>query len=126
MLSTIQNVKHASCQPGSEVEPPPGPPPPGDPVKKEVDTVDQPAGAATTTPSDPEQGQRRKQRNPKPCFAPHSSEPQQTGGTNSINGDTEETKNGDPESPQDLSSMVKVEMIEGEPTSKSMHLLTGC
>ena len=128
MLSTIQNVKDASCQPGSEVEPPPGLPP-GDPVKKEMDPVDQPAGAApatTTTPTDPEQGQRRKQRNPKPCFTAHPSEPQQTGGPNSINGDTEETKNGDPESPQDLSSMVKVEMIEGEPASTSMHLLKGC
>ena len=109
MLSTIQNVKHTTCQPGSEEPPPP------DPVKKEVDQPpapsDQPAGPAPTPtpPMDPDQSQRRKQRNPKPCFAQPT-----TGGGSSVNGDSEEMKNGDPESPQDLSSMVKVEMIEGD------------
>ena len=66
-----------------------------------------------TLPGNGQDQSRRKQRNPKPCFSSHI-------GENSTNEAAEnagdEIKNGDPESPQDLSAMVKIEMIEGEPS----------
>ena len=53
---------------------------------------------------------RRKQRNPKPCFPSSGQE-----------AETKHNGSGPPDSPQDLSSMVKVEMLEGEAASSAVE-----